>query len=144
MNKLGVGFGIIIIILAFIILPFTLDAFDSWNYKEEQNISSVTTATGITTGNITLGYELYSSNLDSVLSISSSDTDDTPAPSSYNENNKILTVSGLQAETTRTLTTGYRTPRADSYLPTLAGIFPLFITLCLLAVGGGIAWRSWK
>lgn len=144
MNKMGVAFGIIIIIIAFILTPFLLDAFDAWNYAEASTTASVTTGGGVTDGNVSLGYELYLANLDSVTAINSTDSDDTPAPANYTEVSRVLNVSGLQASTTRTLTIAYLTARSDSYLPTIGNVAPLLIVVCILAIGAGMVYKSWQ
>lgn len=143
MRGAGVVFGIILILLAFIISPFMLDAFDAWRYTEATTISSLTTG-GETTGDITLGHDLYSENLDSVQSISSTNDSDTPAPISYVESTLVLEVGGLEESATRTLTVTYLTDREDNYLPTLATTFPILIVVCILGIGVGVTYRSWR
>jgi len=143
MRGAGVVFGIILILLAFIISPFMLDAFDAWHYTEATTISSLTTG-GVTAGNITLGHDLYSENLDSVKSISSTNTSDTPAPAAYYESVLAFEVGGLEESATRTLTVTYLTDRVDTYLPTLATTFPILIVVCILGIGVGITYRSWR
>lgn len=143
MRGAGVVFGIILIMLAFIISPFMLDAFDSWNYTEATTISSLTTD-GVTVGNITLGHTLYSENLDSVVSIFSTNTSDAPAPAAYYESALALEVGGLEESATRTLTIAYLTDRTDTYLPTLSTVFPILIIVCILGIGMGITYRSWR
>jgi len=144
MGKGGVVFGIILIILGFGITPFMLDAFDSWRFTEAITLSVVTTGEGVTTGNVTLGNELYSANLDSVQRIASTNSDDTPAPSTYNEVTLALQVAGLEASESRSLTITYLTERTDSFLPNLAGVLPVLVVICMVGAGVGITVRSWR
>lgn len=139
----GAIVGLLIIIVGFILFPILLTAFDNLDRTEIETSATVTTA-GVTVGDITLNSGLYNDNLDSVVEISSTDSDDTPAPSSYNSTTDVLKVSGLQQSTSRTLTVSYYTERDTGYISTLLPITPFIIFLLFLGAGGGIMYKSWR
>ena len=144
MGKVGAVFGIIIVMIALMLSPMLLTAFDSWSYTDSTTIAAITTGVGVYTGNATLGSELYSDNLDNVVSINSTDSSDTPAPASYSHSTKALAVAGLAASTTRSLTIEYRTEHDDDVLATLAPFMGVLIIIFLIALGAGVAFMSWK
>jgi hypothetical protein len=144
MGKAGAVFGIIIIMIALILSPKLLTAFDSWSYMESTTIAAITTGGGTTTGNATLGHELFNDNLDNIVTLNSTDSTDTPAPASYSHATKALAIDGLTASTTRSLTIEYRTVREDDLLSTLAPFMGILIILFLIILGAGIAFASWK
>ncbi len=144
MNKAGMVFGFLIIMVAFILLPTLLNAFDAWDYTESTTTSAITTDAGETSGNVTLGYDLYNANLDNVIDISSSSSSDTPAPASYNEVSQILTIDGLAEDTTRSVTIEYRTARDDDFLSSISTIMPFLIVVFLIILGAGLAYMSWR
>lgn len=139
----GAVVGLLIIIVGFILFPILLTAFDDLDRTEVETSATVTTA-GVTTGNLTLNSGLYNANLDNVIEISSSDTDDDPAPNSYNSSTDALEVSGLQQSTSRTLTVSYYTERDTGYISTLLPIVPFIIFLLFLGAGCGIMYKSLK
>lgn len=144
MGKVGAVFGIIIIMIALILSPQLLTAFDSWSYSESTTLAAITTGPGVSTGNATLGYELFNDNLDNVTGINSTDTTDTPAPSSYSHATRALAIAGLTESATRSLTITYYTERDDSLLSTIAPFMGILIILFLIILGVGIAFASWK
>jgi hypothetical protein len=92
----------------------------SYNYKiwgEEQidAFPSVSTGVGETTADVILTYENYPGDATGIV-IESSIGDDDAVVSSYNDDDKILTVGGLDDNNTRTLTVTYRyNPLASGY-----------------------------
>lgn len=144
MGKAGAVFGILIVMIALILTPTLLSAFDSWSYTESTTIAAITTGGGVTSGNATLGNDLYNDNLDNVISINSTDSDDTPAPASYSHATNALAVDGLAASTTRSLTIDYLIERDDDFLATLAPFMGALIIIFLIALGAGVAFMSWK
>lgn len=140
-NKGGVILGIVVIIFGFILFGTLLTAVDSWGYTSAQTIRALDTGVS-TSGNITLGYELYQANLDNIDSIESSLAADDPAPSAYDEDDQKLTVGGLAQSESRTLTVEYKSPRDDSYIGTLTPILPFFVLVLFLAGGGALIYTS--
>jgi hypothetical protein len=69
--------------------------------------TSVVTGGGITTANVTLAKDLYNANLANVTAVTTNNGSDAPVASVYDEATKNLTISGLLASSTRTVTVGY-------------------------------------
>ena len=94
---------VIILILAGTVLPDVVTDAASESYTEP---FINTTGVGETSDDVTLSYAHYYEDLTS-LTASSNDTGDTPVVLAYDEDTYNVTISGLQASTTRTLTVGY-------------------------------------
>jgi methylmalonyl-CoA mutase cobalamin-binding subunit len=86
---------------------------------------------------VTLAYNLYQEALAEVQSISSNDTDDTPVAAAYTDATKVLLVSGLDGDTTRTLTVDYYA-ETDSTVMRVLGPFLAFLIFGFLLLG--IVW----
>ena len=143
-GKGGAVLGIIVIVFGFILFGALLTSVDSWAYTDASTSRTVTTGAGVTTGNITLGNPLYNANLDNISELTSTlDTDD-PAPSAYDEDNDVFTVSGLTQSESRTIAVTYLTERTDSYLATFSPYLPFFVLLMFLAAGGGLIYKSFR
>lgn len=141
--NVGVGFGFIICILAILFFPSMLDAFDQMVRAETTTISAVTTAEGVANATVTLGYGLYGDNTDSVILITSTNNNDAPAPASYSQVTKALTVGGLEGNSSHTLSVDYYTDREDDYLGVLLRVAPVLIFMFWIAIGGIVMWRAW-
>lgn len=129
------------IAILFIIFPMMLSATHNLQVEEVTTSANVTTGVGATTGNATLDYALWQADIDSVVSISSSNVTDTPAAQSYVEVTKILGVSGLSANVTRLLTVLYETDALTEFtgLGALVSIAPLLVFIGIVAmISGGI------
>lgn len=86
-------------------LPVTAAIYDfRTDVKEDKIIAS--TGVGEATANVTLFKTIYNADT-STLSIYSNNSTDTPLFSAYNAATKTLLISGLTANTTRTLTISY-------------------------------------
>lgn len=86
-------------------LPLTEGIYDFRTDPRTDTFTTITAA-GVTTGNATLGadpYDCDTTNLD----INSDLGTDTPIPTSINCTTRFLDISGLTANTTRTLTITY-------------------------------------
>jgi len=141
--NIGVGFGFIICMLAILFFPTMLDAFDDMGKTSVTTLAAVTTGVSVGNASVTLGHELLDDNTDSVLAITSTNSNDAPAPASYSSITKALTIGGLQANATHTLSVDYYTDRPDNYLDTLVSIAPVLIFIIWLAIGGIVIWRAW-
>ena len=86
-------------------LPVTEAIYD-FRTDVRTDINTVTTAPVVFTGNITLFTNLYDNDT-STITISSDDSDDSPVYSSYNTTTRRLIFSGLDDNTTRTMTVLY-------------------------------------
>ena len=155
MNKsmLSMVLGIIAIAIAFVAFPIVLDATStvishSGDVMESDSattyVASFTeddeaiTGVGETTADIVLTYDLYEAGVGNVESITSTEGTDTPTADSYVEATKTLTVGGLIASATRTLTTTYETESMNIYtgLGSIIKVAPLIVFIGLLAGGG--------
>jgi hypothetical protein len=140
-GKGGAALGLILIVIGFILFGTLLTSIDSWAYAETSTVRTIITG-GNTTGVMSLGSPLYDENLDNVVTLASSLATDDPAPYAYTDTGDVLTVSGLTASNTRTITATYQTERTDSVLSTLQPFIPFFVLLMFLAAGGGLIWSS--
>jgi len=152
-SMLSMVLGIIAIAIAFVVFPIVLDSTGTIlshtgdtmeadsattgvpNYTEDD---SATTGVGELTADIVLTYDLYEAAVGNVESITSTEAGDTPTANSYVEATKTLTVGGLIASATRTLTTTYETESMDVYtgLGSIAKVAPLMVFIGLIAGGG--------
>ena len=140
MNKWFVS--IICVIILAISVPFFIDSCtgfqtDDYEYAE----ADITTAATVTTANVTLPLALFDDKLTNINSVSSNLTgEDSITPTLYNSSTYVLTVSGLTANATRSITVDYKTDAltgSNAPVGTLAAYWPLW-----LALGGGfIAYR---
>lgn len=143
-RRAGSAIGVVLIIVSFLVFPLVLDSFDDIARSESSNAATVVTGVGVTSGDITLHNSLYNDAVTSVDNITSTDTDDVPLAASYTTATKELAVSGLEANSTRTITVTYNTERDDYSLSTIAPVTPLIIFICLLFSGIAMLWRSWR
>ena len=86
-------------------LPVTEGIYDFRTDVREDNFT-VLTAAGVTNSTVQLFTDIYDDDV-STIDLSSNNGDDNPTYSSYNATPRNLTVSGLSADATRTLTVFY-------------------------------------
>lgn len=101
---IGVALVFLMIVLGVQFLPDMLTSTDQVLTDEDTIEANITTGGAETTGTVQLTNALYESDTSHVTSITSTHGGDSAAPSSYAASTKILTVSGLAASQTRTLT----------------------------------------
>jgi len=99
------AFIIIFVSAILFMLPFTQMAYD-FRTDPRTDVYTVDTAVGITTGNESLYDDLYDDDMGSI-DIDSTLATDIPMPSSYNTTTRLLDITGLTANTTRTLSITY-------------------------------------
>lgn len=87
----------------------------------------VATAVGVTTANITLAKDLYQANITNVDSITSTEGTDAAAATSYDEATLALTIAGLAANTSRTLTISYYGETDQQVMRTIGPFLGVFI-----------------
>lgn len=143
-KRSGSAIGLLLVVVAFLVFPLVLDSFDSVGRAEATNTATVTTGVGVTTGNVTLHNSLYENVVTSVNNITSTDNDDAPLSASYATATKALAISGLDGNTTRTLTVTYDTARNEYNLAALTGFTPLIVFLVLLLSALAMLWRTWR
>jgi hypothetical protein len=127
--------GVIIVILALVLFfgvffSQVMAGIDDWRTDQASENFLASTGPGITAANVTLSYDLYQAVLAEIESITSSDGTDTPVATAYDEDYKLLTVSGLVPSATRTLAIAYTAESTNQAMRT-AGPW-----LGLLVVGG--------
>lgn len=123
MKSLFVIFGTLLLVFC---LPIFLDGSrDAQTEDYTLTFADVETAAGVNSANVTLTQDIYDDNVLSVTAISSNETGDTPSAASYDSTSRRLTVNGLAANDTRTLSCSLVVD--SSVLPTGAsGFFSLF------------------
>ena len=127
MKKLKIVVEIALIV---ILLPFAFTGLTSARTIEYVQTQPTVVTAAATTADVTLIKALFDDDVVYVTEITSSDTDDVPAVSSYNSGTKALTVQGLAENTTRTLYATYDYARfTGSYaaVDTIVGYLPMFI-----------------
>ena len=95
----------------------------------------------MTTANVTLSYDLYQAATAEIIEITSTVGTDTPVGSTYTEATKKLLVSGLTADTSRTLTIEYYAETDDD---TMRIIGPFVGFLIFGGIIFAIVWKVWK
>ncbi len=113
-------------------LPLTAAIYDFRTDVQEDTFASATGGVE-TTDNVTLSVELYDDDIQTIDILSSLATD-IPAASSYNSTNRVLTVGGLSANTTRSLTISYDVSAlvGNDAINTLADRLPWIWMLCIV------------
>lgn len=134
--------GVVFLILLANPLLEGLHDFRTDNQSDAFSVN--TTGSGsITTGNVTLTQALFQSGVQHVTSISSNWSADVPLATAYNSNTRILTVSGLVANQTRTLNITYDRGVLDGNIDQVANTTPTIwifsiVGLLLLAIAGAV------
>ena len=147
-NAMKVVIGIIGIVIAMVVFPIIMSStHDVQTDNRTELFAGVVTGGGETSANVTLTKQLYNDDVAYVTSITSSLITDVPVASSYNSGTKALTVGGLTAASSRTLTVNYENNALVDYtgMGAVVGITPLLIWVSIIAVViGGIyvAFRS--
>ncbi len=136
--------GKVIVVIAALILLFgvfsdnIIDGINDWRTDETTENFLTTTGAGQTSANLTLSYDLFQAALAEVTSITSSNVTDTPVGTAYVGDDKQLTVGGLAASATRTLTVDYTSETEDAEMR-LIGPF-----LGVLVLGGAVFYIFWQ
>ena len=103
----------------------------------------IATGAGVTTATITLASDVMDGD-NTNIKISSTNMLDAPVPYSYNDNNHQLTVNGLNAADTRTLTITYPVLQLDGFTDTAARFFPAYLILACISILGGAVYSAFK
>lgn len=124
MKKLMMFAEIAIIVL---LLPFAFTGMTSARQIDyDQTIPLVTTAS-VTNATVTLTKALFDDDVVYVSEITSSNSADTPAVTSYTTGSKALVVAGLNDNDTRTLYVTYGYQRFDDSTDTFWAYVPTFM-----------------
>lgn len=140
------GVLILLLILAIMFLPDLTDATHEMIVEQQTESAVVATGAGETTGDITLTQPLYSSETQYVNTVTSSYGSDTPVASSYDSTSGNLTISGLAASQSRTLTVNYDYDATGEYVGLRSGgkMMPTLILLMAMALVGASIWRMFS
>ena len=113
-------------------LPITAAIYDFRTDVQEDTFTS-DTAVGQTTENVTLSEVLYDNDTQTI-DILSSISGDVPAYASYNGTTRLLGISGLSANTTRSLTVSYDVDAlaGSDAINNLLDIVPWIWMLCII------------
>lgn len=125
------------------LLPFTGAAHSLLSDLREDNFTVVTGA-GVTTGTVQLFKELYDDDTSSI-ELLSHDVDDTPLYSSYNTTTRAIVITGLSANTTRTLDVTYDVDAIDNSYFSNATTVVTYIWLIMIPLFalGCLIWLWW-
>lgn len=135
-GKVFVGILAIFLLLGAFSGPI-IDGIKGWRTNDATQSFAAPTAANVTTANVTLTYDLYQAAVPEVSSITSTEGADAPSATSYTEVTKVLLVSGLDDDNTRTLTVNYYAETDDNVMRVL-GPF-----LGVLIIGGCVALILW-
>lgn len=127
-------YAFLIIVVAAILwmLPITMAIYD-FRTDLRTDTFNTSTAVGVTTANETLLDDLYDGDIGSV-DIASDDATDAPLANSYNSTSRVLGMTGLTENTTRTLEISYDIDALDvDSLNTLFDWLPLIWILVIVA-----------
>lgn len=134
---------IVAIAVVFMLFGFIRTATKSVAAPEiAQTFNSVVTASS-TNATVTLSHDLYQDEITNVISVSSNDTDDTPAAQIYTAASKALLIDGLAESTTRQLVVTYGWDQGKDWtgFDTGTNLFP-YLLIGIIAVGG--LWTLYK
>lgn len=117
------------------------DGIRDWRTDQIVDNEGVSTGAGVTTANVTLANDLYRDNPTYVLTITSNVTGDVPTANAYTSTGNVLTIGGLQASVTHTLTTTYYADIDDQYM---AIIGPFLTFLIFGGILGAIVYMGYS
>ena len=140
----GAAISIICVIVAFIFFPQVMRTAEEAKVREATETHLVVTGVGEEDADVTLYNDLYSANLEYVVEISSSNENDTPVATDYNEVTTKLTVGGLVAEVTRNLEINYDTDAIANLtgVGAFLGLTPFLFLGGIIAIVGAVIWHS--
>jgi len=133
--------GFILLILVFAFSTQINNGVRNLRTDEVTKVGTVVTGGGVSTGDVTFTRELFGANLTHIISIASSNGDDIPVASDYVDATKILTVSGLEASETRTITVVYYAEKEDDFWSALGPFMGFLIFGGIIAA---IIWGVWQ
>ncbi|MDD5095169.1 MAG: hypothetical protein PHV74_12460 [Dehalococcoidia bacterium] len=125
--------------IAFVMFPMVLSAAHDIQIDDTtDSFAGVTTDVAVTTANVVLTGDLWNDDNGHITSITSSLETDVPVAGTYVAATHTLSVSGLTASETRTLTVLYEADALGDYtgLGSMVGIAPMIIFIGLLFAGG--------
>lgn len=133
--------GIVTIAIAFVIFPIILDAAHDIRVDDATDqFVNITTGVGETNATVTLTDPLYEAKTYWVGNITSTEGTDVPVAGTYVSATQNLTVTGLAASKTRTLTVPYSADALTNYsgVSPMVTVAPIVIFVGILFGGGSL------
>ena len=134
-------------LLLIILSPFAISSVhDARVTTYEESFTSISTAAGVTSTNLTLSLDLFADSISNITSETSNITGDVPSSSNYTSAINRLTVGGLLASNTRTLVIEYEIANPDlaEDIPSMDAILLVVIFLYFIMILGLIAGAIWS
>jgi hypothetical protein len=131
--------GVVVILL---LIGYVFTGIDDARQKPYTQTAPLVVTASSNTADVALVKPLFNDDLTSVTAITSSNSTDSPAVTDYNPAGDTLTVSGLTANSTRTLSIAYTYARLAGAQDTLFSILPFLIVIGVLFVVGMSWWAS--
>lgn len=147
MNKgIGAAISIICVIVAFIFFPQIMRTAEEAKVREATETHLVVTEVAEEEAEVTLYNDLYNDNLEYVVEITSSNDNDTPVATDYNDVTKKLTVGGLVAEVTRSLDINYDTDALANFtgVGAFLGLSPFLFLGGIISIVVAVIWHSFR
>ena len=138
--------AVVTLVFGMVLAPTVLGAVhDTATDAATDTFSGVTTGASETTKTVTLSKDHYHSDT-THITVSSDNANDSPTVDAYDPNTRQVTVGGLAASATRTLTVGYEVDALASYAgaSSILGLIPLLFIVGLLALAGGMLMRQFR
>lgn len=139
----AVVIGVVVILILIMALPAIPDAVES--FRTDTLTQSYTLATGASNnGSVALSNNLWNSDIAYISRVASTLATDNSVASTYTAASRSVLVTGLAANTTRTLTIDYRTAgleentAADTGITLLPGIVVGMVIIIPLIVVAGL------
>jgi len=146
-KSMGGVVGIIGVVILMIVFPIVMSATHDLQIDEQADaFAGVATGAGETDADVVLTVDLYGDDNTNVLSIVSSLETDVPVAGTYTAATNTLNVTGLTAESSRTLTVTYEIDALTSFtgMAALFGITPLHVTVSIQVIVIASTWYSFK
>jgi hypothetical protein len=148
-REIAAVFAVVLLLLAVLFLPDIFSSLHLVQVSTTTESGNVTTAGGVTAGNLTLSEEMYRGAISSVSGLTSTNSNDNPYSVSYSEATQTLEVDGLQAGASRVLSAEYEfiNPSNLSNMAAVATLLGVVIVLGLIilmvVVPGGAIVSVW-
>ena len=129
--------------IVILLLGAVMTGVNDFRMEDQVATYDVTTGGGVTTADVTLTEALFGGETYNAA-VSSNITGDTPLASAYVAGTKALTVSGLDASSTRRLTVTYKIDAQDAYPGAGLGasVIPVMIILGCIGLVAAAAYSA--
>jgi hypothetical protein len=137
--------GVIVILLLFGTMMGGIN--DAQTDLKTDNFAAVVTGGGITTADVVLVTDLYGGDVLNVTNVTSDLGTDVPLAFSYAALTRTLTINGLTAAQTRTLSVIYKYDALTGDSATVGsffGIIPLLVAVAVIAIIAGVIYMAFK